>query len=76
MLGFIPQTYQREVAGMPYIVVTSRHARGVSIVVTVPGMGPEEACDRVYPSEEEALYMAEGIARILMCQRANLGSVN
>lgn len=75
MSGFTPQTHQREVAGMPYIVVTSNHAHGISIVVTVPGMGPEEEYGRVYMTEKEALDVADGIARILMHQCANLDSV-
>lgn len=76
MLGFIPQTHQRQVAGMPYIVVTTRHPRGIAIAVTVPGIGPEEEQGRAYTTEAEALGAAENIARILMQQCANLGSIN
>ena len=76
MAGFIPQTHQRDVAGAPYTVVTSMHARGISIAVTVPGIGPEEEHNRSYMTEAEALGAADDIARILMQQCANLGSIN
>lgn len=68
MDGFIPRTHHREVAGLPYVVVTSSHACGIAIEVTVPGMGPEEQRDRAYVTEKEALDVAENIARILMYQ--------
>jgi len=40
--------------------------RGISIVVTVPGIGPEEENDRTYASEDEALAAGDEIARLLI----------
>lgn len=76
MSGFVPHTHRREIGGMPYSVVTACHAGGISIVVSVPGIGPEEQRNRAYVTEAEALCAADGIARILMQQCAIFGLPN
>ena len=76
MSGFIPQTHRCEVGGMPYSVTTAMHGDGISIIVTVPGIGPEEQRNRAYVTEAEALFAAEGIARILIQQCVIFGSPN
>lgn len=72
MASFKPQTHQRMVEGAFYSVKTSSHPRGISIAVTVPGMGPEEDRNRAYVTEAEALVVADGIARVLLYQGQNL----
>jgi hypothetical protein len=69
MTGSTPQTHTRTVDGTTYTVETSRHERGISIVVTVPGVGPEEENDRTYASVEEALTAGDDIARSLIRQQ-------
>jgi len=70
MTGSTPQTHTRIVDGTPYTVETSQHERGISIVVTVPGVGPEEENDRTYASIDEALAAGDEIARSLIRQQA------
>lgn len=69
MTGSTPQTHTRIVDGTTYIVETSQHERGISIVVTVPGIGPEEENDRTYASIDEALAAGDEIARSLIRRR-------
>jgi len=66
MTGSTLQTHERIVDGIAYTVETSLHERGISIVVTVPGIGPEEENDRTYASEDEALAAGDEIARLLI----------
>ncbi len=66
MAGSTPQTHNRTADGTTYTVETSQHERGISIVVTVPGMGPEEENDRTYASIDEALAAGDDIARSLI----------
>ena len=66
MTGSTPQTHTRTVDGNTYTVETSQHERGISIVVTVQGIGPEEENDRTYASVEEALAAGDEIARSLI----------
>ena len=66
MPGSTPQTHTRTVDGTTYTVETSQHERGISIVVTVPGIGPEEENDRTYASIDEALAAGDEIARSLI----------
>lgn len=68
MAGSKPKVHQRSLDGTPYTVETSQHEHGISIVVTVPGMGPEEENDRTFASEEEALAGGEEVARFLIRQ--------
>ncbi|HEY8682639.1 MAG TPA: hypothetical protein VIM06_05665 [Rhodanobacter sp.] len=68
MTGSKPKTHQRSVDGTAYTVETSQHEQGISIVVTVPGIGPEEENDRTYPSEQAALAAGDDIARELIQQ--------
>lgn len=70
MTGSTPQTHTRTVDGTTYTVETSQHERGISIVVTVPGIGPEEENDRTYASVDEALVAGDDIARSLIRQQA------
>jgi hypothetical protein len=46
MAGSKPQTHERSFHGTAYTIETSQHEKGISIVVTVPGIGPEEENDR------------------------------
>jgi len=66
MTGSTPQTHICTIDGTTYTVATSQHERGISIVVTVPGVGPEEENDRTYASENEALAAGDDIARSLI----------
>jgi hypothetical protein len=66
MTGSKPQVHERTVDGIAYTVETSLHERGISIVVTIPGIGPEEENDRTYASEGEALAAGDEIARSLI----------
>jgi hypothetical protein len=66
MAGSKPQTHQRSFHGTAYIIETSQHEKGISIVVTVPGIGPEEENDRTYSSEAQALIAGEELARTLI----------
>ena len=66
MAGSKPQIHQRSLDGTPYTVETSQHEHGISIVVSVPGVGPEEENDRTYASEAEALAAGEEVARFLL----------
>ena len=66
MSGSTPQMHTRTVDGTTFTVETSQHERGISIVVTVPGVGPEEENDRTYASIEEALTAGYEIARSLI----------
>ncbi len=66
MAGSKPKVHQRSVDGTPYTVETSQHEHGISIVVSVPGIGPEEENDRTFATEEEALVGAEEVARLLI----------
>ncbi len=66
MAGSKPKVHQRSIDGMPYTVETSQHEHGISIVVSVPGIGPEEENDRTFATEEEALAGGEEVARSLM----------
>lgn len=61
--------HQRNVNGTPYTVETSQHEHGISIVVTVPGLAPQEENDRTFASEDEALVAGEEIARFLLRKR-------
>ncbi len=69
MTGSTPQTHTRTVDGTTYTVETSQHERGISFVVTLPGIGPEEENDRTYASVEEALAASDEIARALIRQQ-------
>lgn len=66
MASSTPQTHTRTVDGTTYTVETSQHERGISIVVIVPGVGPEEENDRTYASIDEALAAGDEIARSLI----------
>jgi hypothetical protein len=69
MAGSTPRIHERNVNGTPYTVETSQHEHGISIVVSVPGMAPEEENDRTFASEDEALVAGEEIARFLLRKR-------
>lgn len=66
MAGSKPKVHQRSAEGMPYTIETSQHEHGISIVVSVPGIGPEEENDRTFASEEEALAAGDEVARFLI----------
>lgn len=66
MAGSKPQLHQRTIDGTAYTVETIQHEHGISIVVNVPGIGPEEENDRTFGSEQEALVGADEVARLLM----------
>lgn len=66
MTGSKPKVHQRTVDGVSYTVETSQHEHGISIVVTVPGIGPEEENDRTFATEEEALVGGDEVARFLI----------
>ena len=68
MTGSTPQTHTRTADRTTYTVETSQHERGISIVVNVPGIGPEEENDRTYASVDEALAAGDEIARTLIRQ--------
>lgn len=70
MTGSTPQTHTRIVDGTTYTVETSQHERGISIVVTLPGVGPEEENDRTYASVDEALAAGDEVARALIRQQS------
>lgn len=72
MAGSTPKTHRRIVDGASYVVATSQHEHGISIVVNVPGVGPAEENDRTYATEAEALSAADEIARKRVQQRADL----
>ena len=69
MTGSTPQTHTRSVDGTTFTVETSQHERGISIVVNVAGIGPEEENDRTYASIDEALAAGDAIARSLVSQQ-------
>lgn len=69
MAGSKPKVHQRSVEGTSFTVETSQHEHGISIVVSVPGVGPEEENDRTFGSEEEALAGGDEVARLLIRQR-------
>ena len=66
MAGSKPQRHQRTIDGTAYTVETIQHEHGISIVVNVPGIGPEEENDRTFSTEQEALAGADEVARVLM----------
>lgn len=66
MAGSKPKIHQRSVDGNSYTIETSQHEHGISIVVTVPGIGPEEENDRTFASEDEALSAGDEVARFLI----------
>lgn len=66
MTGSKPKLHQRTVDGTAYTAETIQHEHGISIVVNVPGIGPEEENDRTFATEEDALAGADEVARMLM----------
>lgn len=69
MIGFTSQTHTRTADGTTYTAVLWQHERGISIVVTVPGIGPEEENDCTYASIDAALAAGDEIARSLIRQQ-------
>lgn len=69
MAGSKPKVHERTMDGTAYTIETSQHEHGISIVVTVPGIGPEEENDRTFASEEEALVAGDDVARLLLRQQ-------
>jgi hypothetical protein len=69
MAGSKPKVHQRSVDGTSYTIETSQHEHGISIVVCVPGIGPEEENDRTFASEEQALSGGDDVARLLIRNR-------
>lgn len=69
MAGSKPKVHQRSMDGTSYTIETSQHEHGISIVVTVPGIGPEEENDRTFASEDEALIAGDDVARLLLRQQ-------
>lgn len=68
MSGSTPKRHQQSIDGTDYIVETSQHEHGISIVVTLPGQAPEEENARTFATEHEALAGAEAIARDLLAR--------
>lgn len=70
MAGSKPKIHQRSIDGNAYSVETIQHEHGISIVVSVPGVGPEEENDRTFATEEEALTAGDEVARFLVGRKA------
>lgn len=68
MTGSTPKRHQQSVDGTDYIVETSQHEHGISIVVTVPGQAPKEENAHTFASESEALAAAQDVARDLLAR--------
>jgi hypothetical protein len=66
MAGSKPKVHQRSVDGTAYTVETIQHEHRISIIVTMPGIGPEEENDRTFASEDEALAAGDEVARFLI----------